>query len=294
LRKKPEKIQRIGLTANFEKPSSRVVVKQAAALIARTGREVLADDGTTQMAGLNCKSFAQAAALAQEVDLLLVFGGDGTMLRVVRDIDGAHTPILGINVGRLGFLTAVSSTDLPKALQQIWKSDFIVEPRPLIEANGRCQGKAVFMSALNDIVISHGAVSRVVALDVSVNGEPLTCYRGDGLIVSSPTGSTAYSLSAGGPIVSPAADVFAITPICAHALSNRSVIISLSSEVQVKLVSEKVETIIAADGQVETKMDAGDAITIRRSRRAVRLLHLGGSSFFETVRRKLHWRGSYV
>ena len=291
---KENKIQRVGLTANFEKTSSRSGVRRAAALIARSGHEVLADARTAEMAALKCKNFPDAETLAREADLLLVFGGDGTMLRVAREINGAHTPVLGINAGRLGFLTAISSTDLPRALQKIWKNDFVIEPRPLIEARGHCAGKKLSVSALNEIVISHGAVSRLVELDVSVNGELITRYRGDGLIVSSPTGSTAYSLSAGGPIVSPRADVFAITPICAHALSNRSVIVSLSSKVEIKLVSENVETIVSADGQVQANLNPGDSITIQRSRRTVELLHLGGSSFFETVREKLHWRGSYV
>jgi NAD+ kinase len=216
------------------------------------------------------------------------------MLHVVRETQGSGTPILGINVGRLGFLTAVSSNDLPDALEKIWHEDFVVESRPLIEAAGRCEGKAIQMCALNDIVISHGAVSRVIELDVHVDNQPLTRYRGDGLIVSSPTGSTAYSLSAGGPIISPEAQVFAITPICAHAVSHRSVIVSSNSAVQVKLLSRELETIIAADGQLQATLRADDAITIRRSRRLARLLHLGGSSFFATVRQKLHWSGSSV
>ncbi len=294
MKKKPENLPRIGLIANFEKPSSRAVVLAAAGLIAASGRALSADTETARMAGLKCGVFAGPAALAAQVDLLLVFGGDGTMLRVVREIDGADTPILGINVGRLGFLTAVSSTNLSQSLGKLWRADFVIESRPLLEATGRCRDKPIRMSALNDIVISHGAVSRLIELDVSVNNNPLTRYRGDGLIVSSATGSTAYSLSAGGPIISPGADVLAITPICAHALSNRPVIISLKSVVRVELVSRETDTIVSADGQLVANLTAGDAVTIRRSRRRVRLLHLGGSSFFETIRQKLRWSGSSV
>ncbi len=294
MKKTAEKLARIGLTANFEKSSSRAVVLAAAQLISRSGRALAADGQTARMAGLKCAVFASPPALAAQVDLLLVFGGDGTMLRVVRELDGADTPILGINVGRLGFLTAVSSTDLAAALEKLWHNEFVIETRPLIEASGQCRGKPIRMSALNDIVISHGAVSRLIELDVSVNDKPLTRYRGDGLIVSSPTGSTAYSLSAGGPIISPGADVFAITPICAHALSNRPVIISLSSVVRIELFSREMDTIVAADGQIQANLTAGDAVTIRRSRRRVRLLNLNDSSFFSTIRQKLHWSGSSV
>ncbi len=294
MKKKPEPFRKIGLIANFDKPASRAVVLRAAALIARAGRAVLADEQTARMAGLNCAAFPNPAALAREAGLLLVFGGDGTILHVVHEIQGLDTPILGINIGRLGFLTAVSSNDLPGALQKIWQNDFVIESRPLIEAAGQCQGKAIQMRAFNDIVISHGAVSRVIELDVQVDDQPLTRYRGDGLIVSSPAGSTAYSLSAGGPIISPEARVFAITPICAHAVSNRSVIISSNSVVRVRLLSRQLETIISADGQLQAALGADDAITIRRSRRAARLLRMGGSSFFAAVRQKLHWRGSSV
>jgi len=294
LKKKTETPRKIGLIANFDKPASRAVVLRAAALIARSGRVVLAEQQTARMAGLSCAVFPDPAALAREAGLLLVFGGDGTMLRAVHELHGLDTPILGINVGRLGFLTAVSSNDLPDALEKIWQKDFVIESRPLIEAAGECRGKAIQMSAFNDIVISHGAVSRVIELDVSVDDQPLTRYRGDGLIVSSPTGSTAYSLSAGGPIISPEARVFAITPICPHAVSNRSVIIGSDSIVRVKLLSRQMETIIAADGQLQATLSADDAITIRRSRRSAKLLRLGGSSFFAAVRKKLHWSGSSV
>ncbi len=294
MRKTTERVRKIGLLANFEKEASRAVVLRAASLIKRAGRNVLADSQTARLAGLRCGILPTPATLAQEADLLLVFGGDGTMLQAVRDIDGLATPILGINVGRLGFLTAVTSDDLAEALNKIWRKDFVIESRPLIAATGWCHNKAIRMIALNDIVISHGAVSRVIELDVHVDGDLLTRYIGDGLIVSSPTGSTAYSLSAGGPIISPEAQVFAITPICAHAVSHRSVIVSSKCAVQVKLLSRQLETIISADGQLRATLGADDSVTIRRSRRMVRLVHLGGSSFFAAVRQKLHWSGSAV
>jgi len=294
LKKNADTLRRIGLLANFDKPSSRAVVRQAAALITRAGRSVAAEIQTACAAGLKCHTFPDPAALARQTDLLLVFGGDGTMLRVIRETNGSATPILGVNLGRLGFLTAISSRNIAAGLEKLWSNDFVIETRPLLEARGRGRGRPILMSALNDIVISRGAVSRLIELEVSVNGKALTCYRGDGLIVSSPTGSTAYSLSAGGPIISPGADVFAITPVCAHALSHRSVIISLSSVVRVKLLSREMETIIAADGQIQASLAVGDTVAIRRSRRMARLLHPGETSFFETLRQKLHWRGSAI
>ena len=270
------------------------MVKLAARLIAAAGRKVSTEAATAEFLSLSGPVSADAASLAREVDLLLVFGGDGTMLRVAREVAGCRTPILGINVGSLGFLTAVSSQELAKALKAVWEGEFTLESRPLIEATSKSQSAPLNLCALNDFVISRGAASRMIELLVSVDGEVLTRYRCDGLIVSSPTGSTAYSLSAGGAIVSPAAEVFTLTPICPHTLSNRSVIVSLSSKLEVKVINVKPETILAADGQVETRLHAGDEITIRRSRRALRLVRLAGSSFFGTLRQKLHWSGSHV
>lgn len=292
--KKSEPIKRIGLIANSGKAASRSVVRNAERWIRAAGRSIYCDEATAVLFKDPVHRFPDAASLAREVDLLLVFGGDGTMLRVVREIQGAKTPVLGINLGRLGFLTLVPSQNLRQALEQIWKNEFVLESRSLIEASRVTGGCEVTLCALNDIVISRGAVSRMIELDVEVDGLELTRYRCDGLIVSSPTGSTAYSLSAGGAIISPSADVFAITPICPHTLSNRSVIIGLSSTVKVRVISEKVETTVTADGQVQEDLATGDVITIRRSRRAIRLLHPGGISFFETVRQKLHWSGSNV
>jgi NAD+ kinase len=291
---RPPSIHRVGLIANSDKPASRAAMQRAVSIITKAGHHAVTDEASASFAKVKCETRPDLTALAKAVDVLLVFGGDGTILRVVAEIDGSQTPILGINVGRLGFLTAVPTHHLASALKKIWERDFVVERRSLIEAAADCSTKPVTMSALNDIVISHGAASRVIDVDVSVDGEPLTRYRGDGLIVSSPTGSTAYSLSAGGPIIKPDANVFAITPICAHALSNRSLVVSLDSTIKVKLITENVETIVAADGHLETSMAGGDVVTIRRSARVVNLLHPGGSSFFETIRRKLHWSGSAV
>ncbi|MBC8095186.1 MAG: NAD(+)/NADH kinase, partial [Akkermansiaceae bacterium] len=208
------------------------------------------------------------------------------------EIAGSQTPILGINIGGLGFLTAVSSADLARALQQVWKAKFKFESRILLEATARCGGRTIQETALNDLVISRGVASRLIELDVSVDGAPLTRYRCDGLIVSSPTGSTAYSLAAGGSVVFPTAEVLQLTPICPHTLSNRSLILPLSARISVTVVNPTPVTILSADGQVVSELTAGDQLTFQRSRRTVRLMHLEDISFFETLRVKLHWRGA--
>jgi NAD+ kinase len=280
LKKFADNIKRVGLVGNMEKAASAGIIRKAAKLIEHAGRKAVFDTDVT--------------ALARKTELILVFGGDGTMLRAARDVAGSKTPLLGINIGGLGFLTAVPSSEFTDALKKVWRGEFNYEPRALIEVSGTCSGKTIRKAGLNDIVVSRGAVSRLITLDVRVDGEMVTRYRCDGLIVSSPTGSTAYSLAAGGAVVLPSSEVFALTPICPHALSNRSIILPLRSKISIKAVNPLSATILSVDGQVVAELEEGDEVTIRRSRHAIRLVHLADGSFLEALRRKLHWRGTYL
>ncbi len=294
MKKTADHFHRIGLVGNAEKPAAAERVRAAAQLLRRAGRKVFCDAITASFARTTGEVVADTAALARAVDLLIVFGGDGTMLHTARQIAGSDTPMLGVNLGGLGFLTAVPSDQLAPALKLLWQGKFRLEARALIAATGVAGGKKIRATALNDVVISRGAASRLIALDVSVNGEPITRYRCDGLIVSSPTGSTAYSLAAGGAIVLPTAEVFVLTPISPHSLSNRSIILPLSATLRVKAVKTEPATFLNADGQIVGELVNGDEITIRRSQSTVRLVHLADGSFLEALRRKLHWRGTYL
>ncbi len=285
-------IKRVGLVGNSEKANCGAVLARAAQLLARSDRKVFCDSVTAQLGKFKSEVCADTAALARKVDLIVVFGGDGTMLRVAREVAGTQTPLLGINIGGLGFLTAFSSAELPEAFKQIWGGNFSFEERALVTASYQTRNGIVQRTALNDIVISRGSEPRLIELEVRVDNEPLTHYRCDGLIVSSPTGSTAYSLAAGGAIVCPTADVFTLTPICPHTLSNRSVIVSLDSTIQIKVLGPKSSTILSADGQVVTDLSKGDSVIVNRSKHSVRLMKLDGSSFFQTLRHKLSWRGT--
>jgi len=285
-------MQRIGFLANPEKKACRNMVRRAADLLRQAGRDLVMDTTTQRLAALPDVETVDEARLGKEVDLILVFGGDGTMLRAARETAGSGTPILGINAGGLGFLTAASSRDLPAAIAALLDGRIDVERRSLIQARVESKRPTYQQCALNDFVISRNAFTRLIELEVCVDGAVLTRYRCDGLIVSSPTGSTAYSLAAGGAIVAPSAEVFALTPICPHALSNRSVIVSLASTVSVRILSSKVEILLSADGQVQTELSVGDHILVRRSRKEVRLARLAGSSFFDTLRHKMKWRGT--
>lgn len=292
MKRQADQIRRVGIIANSGKVSCASAVNRGARLIQSSGRQVYTDAATAQLARLKAEVFADADAVAREVDLLLVFGGDGTMLRVAREIAGTRTPMLGINIGGLGFLTGVPSEDLPAALKRVWKGEFSYETRTLLAAAARSNGQLIQQIALNDIVISRGIASRLIELEVRVDGDPLTRYRCDGLIISSPTGSTAYSLAAGGAVVFPTAEVMALTPICPHTLSNRSLILPINATIEVKVINPKPATVFSADGQMVSELAEGDVITVKRSKRKVHLMHLRGSSFGETLRRKLHWRGA--
>ncbi len=270
------------------------MVRKIAEITMRTGRTLLTDKQTAQVARVKTGSCSTVAVLANQVDLLLVVGGDGTLLRVAREVADSATPILGINTGGLGFLTPISADEVEHALETLWQGRIALETRPIITALVNSGGKHVNHNALNDFVVVRGQTPRLIELEVNVNGELMSRYRCDGLIVSSPTGSTAYSLAAGGPVICPNANVFAITPICPHTLSNRSVIAELDSIIQIKVISSKAPAIFSADGQESTELGQGDTVTIRRSNKTVSLVHPTGTSFFETLRRKLHWRGASV
>ena len=280
--------------ANPDKVSARGLVRRVATALEGQGKAVLADAATARLADLSVEAYPDVASAAASADLLLVFGGDGTMLGAARAVAGLPVPILGINIGGLGFLTDVPSAKVIDELPRIWSRDFIVEERCILECSASVGAETITQIALNDFVISRGATSRLIELAVSIDGEYLTNFRADGLIVCSPTGSTAYSLAAGGAIVSPSADVLTITPICPHTLSNRSVIVAMNSQIEVEVVSQKVDIALTADGQVQIPLLTGSKISIRRSSKSIRLLRLSGSSFFRTLRSKLNWSGSSI
>lgn len=291
MKTKVKAIRTIGLVGNADKPGAARTLRKAAALIARRNVKLRALAETARVARLSVPTDPDLASLRHAVDLLLVFGGDGTMLGVAREAAGSPTPILGVNIGGLGFLTAVPSAGLARALESLWRRDFRLETRTLLEATGRCHGRSVKLIALNDFVISRVNMSRLIELEVCADGELVTRFRCDGLIVSSPTGSTAYALAAGGAVVHPTARVLELTPISPHTLSNRPLILSSSAALQIRGCGPGASTVLSADGQRTTEVDEGDIIQVRQSRRSVRLVHLAGSSFFQALRHKLHWRG---
>ncbi|MCS1407744.1 MAG: NAD kinase [Verrucomicrobia subdivision 3 bacterium] len=287
-------IHRIGLIANPEKARWEANLRKAAELIHNAKRIPVAPQLESGSQTTSNSSFCHHINEVKKTDLILVVGGDGTMLSTARALSGVKTPILGINTGNLGFLTTAPMANLRHVLATIWKGRFEIQSRPYIEATITTQGNFTRSIALNDFVISRSELSRMIQLNVSVDGEFLTTYQCDGLIVCSPTGSTAYSLSAGGPIVSPNTEVMTLTPICPHALSNRSVIVSFKSVIQVEVGIHRPETILTSDGQVSITLKPGDTIQFQQSKHRLHLLSVTGNEFFDTLRQKMKWSGSNV
>ena len=222
-------------------------------------------------------------------DLVVVLGGDGTLLSVARGLAN-EIPVLGANLGSLGFLTEVRRAELYPALMRVLEGDYEIEQRALLDVTLHSSGgESQRYRVLNDAVINKSALARIVELRLEVNGRRVTTYRSDGLIISTPTGSTAYNLSADGPIVCPTLPVVVLTPICPHALSQRPIVVPEAATIEVTLVTENEDVFLTLDGQEGTGMAAGDTITIRRSDAVVRLVRVVDRTFYDNLRDKLHW-----
>jgi len=234
-----------------------------------------------------------AREFSRHVDIAAVLGGDGTMLHAVSRLGDFEKPVAGINIGTLGFLTSCKDHELDLFAAAVAERSFTTSVRTLLEATVHRHGTAPeSFVALNEITLARGDTGRLVSLRAQVNGQLLNDYRADGLIVATPTGSTAYSLSAGGPLISPSAAVFVITPICAHSLSQRSLILSDDAVIELSsLDRETFPMLFTIDGQEDTRIGPGDRIEVKKSARSLHLLRLEGSCFYDALRQKLHWQG---
>jgi len=233
---------------------------------------------------------AEILADPSSIDALLTLGGDGTMLRGARLVAGRQIPVLGVNLGRLGFLTACAREDMELALQRLAAGDYLVQKRMTLEA-WTSRHAEPHWRALNDVVLHKGGFARVFTLRASVNGELMSTYAADGVIISSPTGSTGYSLSAGGPIVVPTVESLILTPISPHTLAIRPVVLPPHAEVTVHVDDGPDELLVTVDGQVGASFLPGDTLTVRRAERPVLLVTFRDGTFFSRMRRKLGWGG---
>lgn len=230
------------------------------------------------------------SAAATTADLCVVVGGDGTLLAAARLMGERQLPILAINHGALGFLTEVTLEEMYSALDRVIQGDFITERRMMMKVSIE-RGAAIVASyqALNDVVINKGTLSRIIDLEARVNGQYIARFRSDGLILATPTGSTAYNLSAGGPIIFPTMGAIVMTPICSHTLTNRPIVLPPDVRIELALRSMQDEVHVTVDGQVGLKLQPGDRVLVEKSGREVELIVPAGKAYFDVLRDKLKW-----
>jgi len=230
------------------------------------------------------------AAVVARADLVIVLGGDGTMLHAARLLRGSRAPVLGVNLGSLGFTTEVAPEELFQRLDEVFAGRYRVDERMKLACRLLRAGETVLEEeVLNDVVLSKSALARIADHEMLIDGEYVTTYKADGVIISTPTGSTAYALSAGGPIVHPSMDCMVVSPICSHALTQRSLVVSADRTISVGLEAGTADVFLTIDGQVGQPMQAGDRVEVRRSTNRFPLIRNPAMSYWQVLRQKLHW-----
>lgn len=281
-------VRKIGLVLKLQDPHVCEIVAEIILWFQSRGIEIFIDESSAQQYRSSCVVLP-AGEFASRIDLVVVLGGDGTFLYAAGLVGGSGVPILGVNLGWLGFLTEVNLDEMYPAFERVLLGKYQLEERMFLEIEALRDG-AVQSSylALNDAVINKGALARMIEFEVVVNSQLVTVTRADGLIISTPTGSTAYSLSAGGPILYPTLGAVIITPICPHTLTNRPVVVPNEAVVEVNLRHGQ-DVILTVDGQVRTPLATRDRLRIRKAHPTLRLVRPEGSTFFGLLREKLKW-----
>jgi NAD+ kinase len=271
-------IKRVGIVANPKKEKAVKYQSSIKRYLARKKIKVLTDKEMTR------------DKLAKEVDLIIALGGDGTLLNIARHIK-RRVEVLGVKVGSFGFLTEVKADEVYSVLDDILSNNYSSEVRRMIKASVFRKGRIIdTLTALNDVVINKGSLSRILKLSLSINDEIVATYLCDGLIISTSTGSTAHSLSAGGPIVTPEVDALIVTPICPHTLSNRPLVLPLEKEIKIRVLDRATKDVaLTADGQTAVKLKYNDVVIIKKSPAILRLIASGKRSYFQILREKLKW-----
>jgi len=279
-------IQVIGLVAKYQEPKAVEVVRWLIPWLKQRGKKILVEDGLVRGAAQSCTKKQMAA----KADLIIALGGDGTLLNIAPLVERPDVPILGVNMGGLGFITEVAVDELEGVLGKTLDGDYEVEKRMTLEIWIKSKkGRPHRFRVLNDAVIAKGARSRIIDLETHVGGEYLCTYRADGLIISTPTGSTAYSLAAGGPLIEPTLGVVVLAPICPHTLTNRPIVVPSAAPIHVTLRSFGDTVIFIPDGQKGTRLNNGDEVEVRDFGLPVSLIKLPSRSYYEILRDKLKW-----
>jgi NAD+ kinase len=282
----------LGIYAHWQKVGAAASLRDLIQELSAHDVDYLVEEKAAKLVGQPGYSLDE---LYHRVDLFVALGGDGTLLRLVRDLRGKMKPVMGINFGSLGFLTCFAGPEYAAAAKAIAMGDYRVDERTLLEASIERNGKAIYSQiGLNDVVVTRGERSRLVRLHLFIDQTRLTEYNADGLIIATSTGSTAYSLSAGGPIVMPNSGVFVVTPICPHVLTNRSVIVSNKSAIRLLPSSGEQQLSVSVDGQESVQLSAEDAVTVRPAEEKLPLLLPKILTFADILGAKLRWSGSAI
>jgi len=280
-------IKNVGLIVKRESRQALAIARELGAWISSRGLVAMAEGDVAR------EIAAQPLAiedLVRRAELIVVLGGDGTLLAIARLIGERETPILGINLGGLGFLTVITRDELYPTLERVLAGDFQTERRVQIAAEMvRADEVIASFLALNDAVLNKGAIARILDFEVYVDGKFVANYKSDGLIVSTPTGSTAYSLAAGGPVVAPSVQAFIITPICGHTLTHRPIVLSDSVKIEVVVKSQRESSYLTVDGQVGIAARSEDIVRMKKASSWVELVQPAQTNYFEILRKKLKW-----
>jgi NAD+ kinase len=282
-------VKRVGIVAKPDAPRAPEVVARLVDWLTERELAVTLEKETSGIVPVLRASTAHRAELPGLVDLLIVLGGDGTLLSVARAVGDLGVPILGVNLGGLGFMTATTLDEMLPSLEAMLDGRMVIEDRLMLLARVIRNGATLCEHmALNDMVITKSAMSRIISLAVSVEGQYATAYRADGLIISTPTGSTAYSLSAGGPILFPQVEAIVLTPICSHTLTNRPIVLPAADRIEVTVQSDQ-EIMLTVDGQVGVGLRERDIVEVRKAPARMRLVRFPQKDFFSVLRTKLKW-----
>jgi NAD+ kinase len=282
-----QSIKTVGLVVKRERPEATAIARTLTKFLRARHKTPIADSETAKKIGAEP---VERHLLADRADLIVVLGGDGTLLGVARLVASQSTPILGVNLGGLGFLTEVTIAEAREALGHVLAGDYEVDRRIMLEAIVDRASEEIpqAFQAFNDVVVGKGPLGRMLELDVFANATHFCSYRADGLIIATPTGSTAYALAAGGPIVYPTLNAIVLAPICPHTLSNRPVVLPDTYEIEIHVTAPDHDTIFTVDGQESAQVGPADVIKIHRGRHVVSLIR-SAHPYFEIWRDKLHW-----
>lgn len=283
-------IKTVGIISRPRREDIALVVPPLVKWLKAHGAQVACDSETGDCLGSGDVQTRKREELPAGADLLIVLGGDGTLLSAARISSGHGVPILAVNLGSMGFLTTVSQDEMYSDLEEIFQGRHTISERVMLEAEIVRSGASAWrQTALNDAVLNKAALARIMDVDLRVDGEMVTTYKADGLILSTPTGSTAYSLSAGGPIVYPSVEAFVITPICPHTLTNRPLVIPDSATIEVNFRAEDDAVFLTLDGQIGVELAGGDSVRMRKAAKKLLLVRPARKSYYEILRSKLKW-----